>query len=56
VVGLSFKTHLAAYAVLTIVFAWRTKDHRGLSHTLSHLDLRIGDDADEDRLAVATPG
>ena len=47
---------LAAYAVLTIVFAWRTKDHRGLSHTLGHLDLRIGDDADEDRLAVATPG
>jgi hypothetical protein len=39
---------LAAYAVLTIVFAWRTKNHRGLSHTLAHLDLRIGDDADED--------
>lgn len=39
---------LAAYAVLTIAVAWRTKDHRGLSSTLAHLDLRIGDDADED--------
>ena len=39
---------LAAYAVLTMVFAWRTTNHRGLSHTLGHLDLRIGDDADED--------
>jgi len=39
---------LAAYAVLTLVFAWRTADHRGLSHTLGHLDLRIGDDADQD--------
>jgi glycopeptide antibiotics resistance protein len=41
-------TLLTAYAVLTVVFAWRTKGHRGLSHTLAHLDLRIGDDADED--------
>ena len=32
---------LAAYAVLTIVFAWRTENHRGLSNTLAHLDLRI---------------
>jgi hypothetical protein len=39
---------LAAYVVLTLVVAWRTKDHRGLSHTLAHLDLRIGDDADVD--------
>jgi glycopeptide antibiotics resistance protein len=38
---------LAAYGVLTVVVAWRTKDHRGLSHTLAHLDLRIGDDADQ---------
>jgi glycopeptide antibiotics resistance protein len=38
---------LGAYAVLTIAFAWRTQNHRGLSHTLGHLDLRIGDDADE---------
>ncbi|WP_051248154.1 VanZ family protein [Nocardioides halotolerans] len=37
---------LAAYAVLTVAFAWRTAGHRGLSHTLAHLDLRIGDDAD----------
>lgn len=36
---------LAAYAVLTVAFAWRTRNHRGLSHTLGHLDLRIGDDA-----------
>jgi hypothetical protein len=35
------------YAVLTVVAAWRTKDHRGLSHALAHLDLRIGDEADE---------
>jgi glycopeptide antibiotics resistance protein len=39
---------LAAYGVLTVAFAWRTTNHRGLSHTLGHLDLRIGDDADED--------
>ncbi|QIG45070.1 VanZ family protein [Nocardioides anomalus] len=39
---------LAAYVVVTLVFAWRTRGHRGLSHTLGHLDLRIGDDADED--------
>jgi len=36
---------LAAYGVVTLVVAWRTVDHRGLSHTLGHLDLRIGDDA-----------
>ena len=35
---------LAAYAVLTIAFAWHTTNHRGLSHTVAHLDLRIGDD------------
>jgi glycopeptide antibiotics resistance protein len=38
---------LVGYGVLTVAFAWRTKDHRGLSHTLGHLDLRIGDDSDE---------
>ena len=36
---------LAAYAVLTVGFAWRTTSHRGLSHTLptstpSGMDLR----------------
>jgi glycopeptide antibiotics resistance protein len=44
---------LAAYGVLTLVVAWRTRNHRGLSHTLGHLDLRIGDDSDADGL---TPG
>jgi len=44
---------LAAYAVVTLVFAWRTQNHRGLSHTLGHLDLRIGDDADEDPAELA---
>ena len=44
---------LLAYAVLTIAVAWRTTNHRGLSHTLGHLDLRIGDDADEDPMNVA---
>jgi hypothetical protein len=44
---------LAAYAVLTVAFAWRTESHRGLSHTLGHLDLRIGDDADEDPVEPA---
>ena len=44
---------LAAYAVLTLVFAWRTTNHRGLSHTLGHLDLRIGDDAAEDPVELA---
>jgi len=45
VVGPAAVTLLAAYAVLTIAFAWRTANHRGLSHTLGHLDLQIGDDA-----------
>jgi glycopeptide antibiotics resistance protein len=44
---------LAAYAVLTVVSAWRTENHRGLSNTLGHLDLRIGDDADEDPVELA---
>jgi glycopeptide antibiotics resistance protein len=34
---------LAAYAVLTVGFAWRTREHRGLSHVLSGMDLRITD-------------
>jgi len=34
---------LAAYAVLTVGFAWGTKEHRGLSHVLSGMDLRIVD-------------
>jgi len=34
---------LAAYALLTIGFAWRTAEHRGLSHVLSGMDLRITD-------------
>ena len=34
---------LAAYAVLTVGFAWRTAEHRGLSHVLSGMDLRIAD-------------
>jgi hypothetical protein len=46
---------LAAYVVLTLVFAWRTKNHRGLSHTLAHLDLRIGDDADVDESRRVEP-
>jgi hypothetical protein len=48
-------TLIAAYAVLTLAVAWRTEDHRGLSHVLAHLDLRIGDDADEDPVQLATP-
>ena len=40
---------LAAYGVLTVAFAWRTRDHRGLSHTVAGLELRIGDDADYPR-------
>jgi glycopeptide antibiotics resistance protein len=39
---------LAAYALLTVGVAWRTENHRGLSHVLAHLDLHIGDDASED--------
>ena len=34
---------LAAYAVLTVGFAWRTAEHRGLSHVLSGMDLEITD-------------
>jgi glycopeptide antibiotics resistance protein len=43
----------AAYAVLTVGFAWRTENHRGLSHVLAHMDLRIGDDETEDPLEEA---
>lgn len=40
---------LAVYGVLTVVVAWATgPNHRGLSHVLSGMDLRIGDDEDED--------
>lgn len=38
----------AAYALLTVGFAWRTENHRGLSHLLAHMDLHIGDNAEED--------
>ena len=41
---------LAAYAVLTVVVAWRTGNHRGLSHVLAGMDLRIGDDESENPL------
>ncbi len=34
------------FGVVTVVAAWRTKDHRGLSCALGRLDLRIGDDAE----------
>jgi glycopeptide antibiotics resistance protein len=34
---------LAAYAVLAVAFAWRSKEHRGLSHVLSGMDLQIVD-------------
>jgi len=46
-------TLVAAYAVLTVAFAWRSRDHRGLSHLLAHLDLRIGDGSAEDPLELA---
>jgi glycopeptide antibiotics resistance protein len=49
-------TLLAAYAVLTVVFAWRTENHRGLSNTLARLDLRIGDDADPSLLSGSNDG
>jgi glycopeptide antibiotics resistance protein len=39
---------LAAYGVVTVAVAWRTDNHRGLSHVLSGMDLRIGDDESED--------
>ena len=32
---------LPAYLVVTVVAAWRSQDHRGLSHQLAHMDLRI---------------
>ena len=34
---------LAAYAVVTVGVAWRTTEHRGLSHVLSGMDLQITD-------------
>jgi len=33
----------AAFAVLTLAVAWRTTNHRGLSHVVSGMDLKIGD-------------
>jgi len=38
---------VTAYAALTLVMAWRTRDHRGLSHVLAGMDLRIGDSEPE---------
>jgi glycopeptide antibiotics resistance protein len=55
-VGAAAVVLLVAYAVLTVAFAWRTKNHRGLSHTLGHLDLRIGDDESEDPVELAKAG
>jgi hypothetical protein len=34
--------------VLSVAVAWRTENHRGLSHVLAGMDLRIGDDESED--------
>ncbi len=39
---------LAGYGAVTVAVAWGTENHRGLSHVLSGMDLRIGDDASED--------
>jgi glycopeptide antibiotics resistance protein len=39
---------LAAHGAVTVAFAWGTDDHRGLSHVLAGMDLRIGDDETED--------
>jgi hypothetical protein len=36
-------TLLSAYAVLTLGFAWRTEEHRGLSQVLAGMDLEITD-------------
>lgn len=41
---------LGVYGVLTVAVAWATDNHRGLSHVLSGMDLRIGDDESEDPL------
>lgn len=43
---------LPAYLVVTVAAAWRSPGHRGLSHQLAHMDLRIAaeeafDDEDE---------
>ncbi|WP_205472631.1 VanZ family protein [Nocardioides sp. SYSU D00038] len=37
---------LPAYAALTLLVAWRSTEHRGLSHVLAGMDLRIGGRAD----------
>jgi len=34
---------LAIFALVTVGFAWRTREHRGLSHVLAGMDLRITD-------------
>jgi glycopeptide antibiotics resistance protein len=44
---------LTVYALVTVAFAWRTENHRGLSHVLAGMDLRIGDDETEDPLEEA---
>lgn len=37
----------AAYAVLTVAAAALTREHRGLSHVLAGMELRIGDEEEE---------
>lgn len=39
---------LAVFGVVTVGVAARTDNHRGLSHVLAGMDLRIGDDETED--------
>ncbi len=43
---------VVVFGIVTVVAAWRTKAHRGLSGVLGHLDLRIGDDSDADESPV----
>lgn len=50
---------LPSYVVVTVVAAWRSAEHRGLSHQLAHMDLRIAAEEafdDDDPTAGVTSG
>jgi glycopeptide antibiotics resistance protein len=44
---------ITAFGVVTLVVAWRSADHRGLSHVLAGMDLRIGDAEPEPATSTA---
>jgi glycopeptide antibiotics resistance protein len=45
---------IVAYSLVTAGVAWRTSSHRGLSHLVAGMDLRIGDEASGSSEGTAT--